>query len=436
MKSYRANKIIYFSSFLIFLLYSIHAKPCYAQEFSYDIDFYDFIKYDKNVFVFPGNDSIVRQYSPQVFFDLFTSFNKLIMKGQGQINIVHIGDSHIQADILTGRIRNRIQTFFAGSTRSRGFLFPYLLAGSTNAVNFTIEHIGIWYGLSIIDKAKTCITGLSGYSITTFDHLATISFIFPEWMETKYECTRLKIFHNLSDTSFIVDIDNYFGNEQITVNDTLGYTQFLLDEEIDTLCLRLIKTDSCQKFFTLYGISFETEEPGVFYHAIGVNGAKTNTFLRCPFFILQLLSLEPDWVIISLGTNDIYSEKFNVTNFALEYGRLLRAIRYALPNVPVLLTTISDSYYSGRYPNPFTNDANKAIYKLAKYNECAVWDFYEIMGGFDSSSKWLEYGLAKNDKLHFSKDGYILQGDLFFQAFLDSYDRFIENSNKNKGCTK
>jgi len=39
---------------------------------------------------------------------LFLKFDSLLVRGDNSINIVHIGGSHIQADIYTHRIRQRL----------------------------------------------------------------------------------------------------------------------------------------------------------------------------------------------------------------------------------------------------------------------------------------------------------------------------------------
>ncbi|MBU0765237.1 MAG: hypothetical protein KJ607_10430, partial [Bacteroidetes bacterium] len=205
-----------------------------------------------------------------------------------------------------------------------------------------------------------------------------------------------------------------------------------LEEAIDTLFLGLSKTAPGQNYFTLHGVSLETGDPGVLYHAIGVNGAKAGSFLRCDLFVRHLKALEPDWIVVSLGTNDVYVDQFDKNVFAFDFNRLIENIREAAPDAPILLTTPGDSYRFGDYPNPHTKTARDIIFKLAKLHNCAVYDFYRIMGGFDSVARWYEEGLSAHDKLHFSKEGYVLQADLLFCAFMDAYDSYIDKMDMQK----
>jgi lysophospholipase L1-like esterase len=49
-------------------------------------------------------------------------------------------------------------------------------------------------------------------------------------------------------------------------------------------------------------------------------------------------------------------------------------------------------------------------------NNIMYWDLFEVMGGYGSMRNWVRSGYAAPDHVHFSKGGYELQGDLFFQA--------------------
>jgi lysophospholipase L1-like esterase len=70
------------------------------------------------------------------------------------------------------------------------------------------------------------------------------------------------------------------------------------------------------------------------------------------------------------------------------------------------------------------------FYRLAAQTSGAVWDQFEIMGGLKSMYKWMQAGLAKKDRVHFTNAGYNLMGDLFFNAWLDA-KRKVNLENKD-----
>jgi lysophospholipase L1-like esterase len=112
------------------------------------------------------------------------------------------------------------------------------------------------------------------------------------------------------------------------------------------------------------------------------------------------------------------------TSFRKHYTDLLGIITAAAPDAAILMTVPNDSYLYRRNANPNTGIMQKIIYDLAEQYSCGVWDFYEIMGGFNSSSAWFNAGLMSTDLIHFNKAGYILKGDLFFSSFIESWSSF------------
>ncbi len=239
----------------------------------------------------------------------------------------------------------------------------------------------------------------------------------------------IRIFHDPLDTSFRIDFPGLAGMYHILLPIRTGYTDIRFDSIIrDSLRIRIVRKDTTRKYFTLYGIDFENEDPGIVYSASGVNGAEVTSFLRCDQLKDQLSSMKPEWVIISLGTNDAYPVHFNKDEFIGNYIELVKKIRDADPGVPILLTVPGDSYRRHRYDNPNMEKAREAILETAKQTDCAVWDFYSLMGGPKSIMNWYKDGFVAKDKLHFDKQGYIIQADLLFGAFMNAYSSFIDQS--------
>jgi lysophospholipase L1-like esterase len=394
--------------------------PCFSQASIFNLPEYPFIKYDLDRIIFSQDSSS--------YDGLYAKMSTLVSKGQGQINIVHIGDSHIQADYFSGRMRERLQTFFLGGKGSRGFIFPFKLIRSNNAFNFAVNSTGAWTGCRNIERNKSCTLGLAGASATTTDSISSFSIRLRKQDYPSYDFNRVKVFHNMDSTSFDIETENYILKQEFVDSDSLGYTLFVMKNYYDSLTFYITKTDTIQKSFTLFGINLENEDPGIIYHSIGVNGAEVESFLRCSILSYQLAKLKPDWVIVSLGTNDCYSTKCNMPALERNLLELIKLIRIAQPDVPILFTTPADNYRKRRYHNPDCAVASDVIIKVAKENNCASWNLYEIMGGYGSMGSWLKSGLAARDKLHFDKPGYYLQGDLLFNAFIKAYDNYIDKN--------
>ena len=64
-------------------------------------------------------------YNAKALTPFFEKLKALDTLKDRKLNIVHIGDSHIQGDAMTSQIRQRFQTEFGNA--GLGFVFPYSL---------------------------------------------------------------------------------------------------------------------------------------------------------------------------------------------------------------------------------------------------------------------------------------------------------------------
>jgi hypothetical protein len=264
---------------------------------------YPFISYRENKIEFYGSDFSNSGY--EHFFDVMAQLQR---GKKRQLNIVHIGGSHIQADVWSGETRRLLREWIPANEGARGFVFPQKLARSNGSPNFLASYSGWWsYHKNIIPKLEYPI-GLSGVSAATHDSLAhlTLTLVGERHIEfpyPQYYFTRAKIFHNTDSTGFFVDIDSAVSHTK-TVSSGWGYTEFVFDAPQTRLPLKIYKALPHQVQFVLYGINLENDESGFVYSAIGVNGATVPAFLRCSLLERQLKLLQPDLVILSLGVND------------------------------------------------------------------------------------------------------------------------------------
>jgi lysophospholipase L1-like esterase len=360
--------------------------------------------------------------------------DKLFFDGEGQVNIVHIGGSHIQADAWTAQLRQRLQSVAPGTRAGRGFIFPYNMAGSNNPYWYEPTYTGKWSMSKNTVRADTSVLGLAGYSVTTHDTATNLRITFRGDLYPGYTFTRATVLHG-SDSSFVVNATCHDTDVVITyATDVLaGRTVFEFSRPQDTLSLRIEQTDTLtQNRFTLYGILLETDDPGVYYHALGVNGAATWSWLRCQKLEEELALLKPDLVVFSIGINDAQDPDFNATRYERNYDELMRRARQANPDAAILLVTNSDSFRKRRYPVRNADDVRDVMMRLARKNGAGVWDLYGVMGGQGSIRLWQRRGLAKRDLIHFTRQGYTMVGDLMFTAIMRAYGDHISNADLTK----
>ena len=403
---------------LFFILASVSLLGQSMQEIQ---EKYPFLLLEKNNITFPG-DSVP-------FAHVFHKLDSLIFNGKGQVNILHIGGSHVQAGTLSNRMRNNMLTLSPDIKNERGFFFPYRLAQTNNPSNYKVSFNGDWEGFRCSVSYMFSQWGMSGVSAVTHTPFSDVSIYAKDDDTTLYSFNKVRIYHVLSEKSYRIKFSEKYVLQKIFTDSLAGYSEFHFLHSYDTLNFSIVKTDSAQSFFNIQGVQFITEKPSLIYHSIGVNGASTKSYLRCQQFGDQLLGIKPDLVIFGIGINDSYMPKssFKADDFELRYSELVEMFKAANPNCSFLFLTNNDSYYKRRMPNPNVYSVSTVMFKLCRKYGAGMWDLFKIMGGYNSIKTWEKYKLAKRDKIHFTRSGYELQADIMFDAFMRSYGNYLKN---------
>jgi lysophospholipase L1-like esterase len=400
---------------------SIHAQPVY--DFPYVVSQYDFVNYGINQLSFPADSAYMMGF--------YEKMDQLIFDGVGKINIIHIGGSHVQADIVSGRLRERLATFYPGNKGSRGLVFPFKVAGTNNPGNYFVTYTGKWESCKNVSYKATCELGLTGMSITTRDTNSSITLSLKKENYPAYDFNHIRIFHRADSNQFKINL-GWLDSSKYTVKYDYekGITDIYLTTYLSEVQIQFGKTSASQWFYTLYGIQLENDDAGITYHSIGVNGAGTYSYLKCTLFEQQMAEIKPDLIILGVGINDAAGSSFDAGTFELNYEKIVDKIHRASPHAAIIFITNNDSYRKVRrkyYVNYNATAVRERMFSLATKYNVAVWDFFSIMGGLGSMATWQKNDLAKSDRVHFTTVGYKLMGDLLFNAILKNYETHINN---------
>ena len=377
-----------------------------------EIPDYPFTHFDLNRLQYPG-DSLAMEH----FFDRLDS---LFFTGQGHVNIMHIGGSHVQAGVFSQQVRDRLLNLCPGITAGRGLIFPFMKTNTPSS--FCISRTGEWEYYRNALPFPTRM-GLAGASVTTSDPEANFSIVscekIPRDISPVFDFNYVKILGYGDLIPFV-----HFNNDTLTGvydADEGSYT-FVLPDYTDSL---YVDFNHAEGTFTVTGVYLDNGMPGITYHGIGVNGAKVSSYLRCEDLKRDLRLVNPDLVIFGIGINDAAADGFTPERFIQDYDALIDSILEVNPDCALLFVTNNDSYKRirrGHYEvNPNGLLAEEAFMELGRKHNGAVWDFFEIMGGLESMKDWEGEGIAKSDKIHFTNSGYALIGDLLFNALMERY---------------
>ena len=175
----------------ILLLCSVFAASLFAKgpmpapgSYAIDLTKYTFIDTALNTIQFPKGDAS--------FTPFFNKMDTLVFENKGQVRILHIGGSHLQADVISGRIREHLIKEYPGASAGRGFIFPYAAARTNTPASYASYYQGIWDMSKNVRKEITKPLGLLGIAVSTSDPRAEVTMLLnkynsePVWGETKF----------------------------------------------------------------------------------------------------------------------------------------------------------------------------------------------------------------------------------------------------------
>jgi len=354
-------------------------------------------------------------------FEFFChKLNLLKQKNLHQVTVVHIGGSHVQGGTWSNVFESEWQKNF--NTHGGGyFVFPYQIAHTNGQPYVKSFSKGKWKKCWAVGKDVCASLGMNCMSVSTHDSIANFGLA----LTNKSTCNsfnRVKVYHNFNRSFTFELLNNNITSVDRIDDEANGYTIFNFSNNIDSVNFRLLRKDTINKNFQLYGFSLEnTNERGFYLAGLGMNGASTSSFLKCGLFVKQLSTLHPDLVIISLGVNDTQSKGFKKESYTDNYDSLITMIRMASPKSTIILTTTTDNYIKRKTSNKRSITAKDAMYDLMKLDNVVVWDLFSVMGGYKSIAKWNKAGLAGKDRVHFTNKGYEILGKLMFEAINNSY---------------
>lgn len=399
-----------------------------------------------------------------------------------RVRIVHIGDSHVQADLWTGRLRAFLQDRFGAA--GRGLVFPLELANTPGQLDVEFSSVAAWESRKSVFKNRTLPLGLSGITLRSTTPGASFRMTLLDRFNYghHYDFDRATLYHGdgenyqaflpgtpspdtpafglytvrSGDTlygiarRFRCTVDdlrrwNHISGNRIKAGQPLKvkkgaepgiispiptpviaelqsahHTRFTLPAPARALDFRQTADD---RPGTIYGLVLDNaRKTGILYHAVGVNGVTYYHYNRAELFWDQLESLSPDLVVVSLGTNEALAGGFETEAFRKEVRQFLTRMQNTLPQASFLLTTNPDVLRQKKHDNPNNLKVRQILLESAAAFQTGYWDLHDIMGGAGSIRRWREAGLAHTDFIHFTKEGYWLQARLLYQALMKNYD--------------
>lgn len=338
-----------------------------------------------------------------------------------RVNIVQIGDSHIQPDLISREIRSGLQEFFGDA--GRGLVFPYQVARTNGPLDIKSSTTTRWQPSTISQLRASSARGISGFALSRQQGTGNISLSLRQDInarEQSFDYIKLFLGGGQWDLNTVGNSRNSY---RIGQPSTADFTtrEIMLNEPTNSFSMRSSSTN--RPYF--FGASLEKRnESGVLFHTIGVNGARYEQYNKEPMFWKQLPALNADLYILSMGTNEAYYNNMTEDLYINQVSETLAKIKIINPKASVLITTTAESFKYG-HSNPMIERLNLALKFYCNKMGIPVWDLFEITGGTGSSKEWLKSNLMQADKIHYQRKAYSMQGALLFDAIANGYNQYL-----------
>ena len=406
------------------LLFLLLPATLWGQSLRKAVPEYDFARFEKNKIEFHGDSS--------AFERLFLKMDSVLFMGCGNLRIMHIGGSHVQAGTLTRRLRNDFLSLRPALDGGRGLVFPFSAAHTNNPSSFTTSYEGSWKVTKNVQREPDHRLGLTGIALSASDDKASVMITTvardPEPQDPTFRFNDVRVLGYSSEGERVPVVVLAKGDTLSGCNVEDSTWSFALPALTDSV--RVATKGKGE--FTLTGIFLDNPFPGFTVTGIGVNGASLGSYAKCPDLLNDLSLVNPDLVIFAVGINDATAANFSVDEFVGRYKELVSQVRSVNPDCALLFVSNNDSFRRIRRKGYVVNAngqlAEQAFLRLGKECGAGVWNLFDIMGGLGSMRKWEEAGLAKRDKIHFTEAGYELVGDLLFNALMDEYMEHLKKA--------
>lgn len=344
-------------------------------------------------------------------------------KAQGDVKVVHFGDSHTAADYETGAVRRSLQQKFGDG--GRGFVAlgqpwkKYVQDGVRTGMTkeWQPERGKLVAGKVVGDGCY----GLGGVCLLTQKKGARA------WTEVSAQASKVEVAYleQPEGGSFDLFIDGSRTMRLSTKGQAVSSAFKLVDvqEGPHNVEVRTVGDGDVRVF----GVSLDRTQAGVVYDALGINGARASIALSWneQHMAEQLKHRAPDLVVLAYGTNESGDETTAQT-YERQIVDVLGRISRAVPNSACLLLGPPDRAVEtkdGWMTSPKLVEVMAVQRRVAEAAGCAYYSQFDAMGGDGTIASWAleDPPRAGKDRVHLSKDGYTQLGTTFASDLLRGY---------------
>ena len=373
------------------------------------------------------------------YFDSFWSAAEKARSSGRILRVLHYGDSQIEMDHLTSRLRVYMQRTFGGGG-------PGMLPARPITPTFTVSqstsdkliHLASFGDSSVVRSRGDYGPMMQCFRLTGGNAATTIRASKSKSVDPNVkQFSRLTLLYNNRGSKLdatLVDRQHKASlPTQSSTQSGIGHFEWQLDSACNALRL------SVHGNADLYGLLVD-DGPGVAVDNIPMRGCSGQQFTLVPVDKLSAAYRQMDvgLILLQFGGNSVpylkTSEK--ISTYCQSLGRQIDHLHQCCPQARILFIGPSDMSIRLRgqlQTYPVLPELIDSLAATAVAHHAAYWSIYHAMGGSGSMVEWVRQGLAGQDYIHFSQRGADLMGDRLSQALANSYSLYrLERKAKRK----
>ncbi len=338
---------------------------------------------------------------------------------KGKIRIAYFGDSMIEGDLLTRKLRKLFQAEFGGA--GVGFL-PFQSKVAPYRESSEIKSTG-WNVVNFMDKNVRNMY-ISGFS---FSGSGSTNFV-DKTLKPGTTTNKFVIFGKGAETNLS------YNNTLLMLNG--GNSVNIQPMSKDTLRAFTVKTQNTN--VPQYGISIESDN-GVIIDNFSFRGITGVEFKKIDEDFLKAVQEKNhyDLIVMQYGVNLLFRP--NDTDYSY-YVKLMTPnlvkFKKAFSDANILLVSTADRAF--RYNGEFQSAKGvknlvETQAKMAYDNQLSFFNLFQSMGGENSIVSWASQDppLANKDYVHPNGKGTDILAEKIYQAMMKDYKNFV-STKKNK----
>lgn len=373
------------------------------------------------------DSSSLRIWLPEPHY--LDDFWKAAEQARGQkrtIRIMHYGDSQIEMDHISSRLRAYMQRNYGGGGPG---MLPFQTITPTMTVRQStsgeLVHLAS-FGDSLTVRSRGNY-GLMMQCFSLRDGSATMTVRSANSSRVddaakRFEHVRLVANNRGSLTADCTNLRNKKDSHKKQAPQGVGALVWHTDTVTDGIRLHVSGNAD------LYAVTIDAGEGGVAVDNIPMRGCSGQQFTLVNEKLLTAAyaTLDVGMIILQFGGNSVpyLNNSQSISTYCRSLAKQIAYVHQCCPNAKLLFIGPSDMskrIHGELQTYPVIPELIDSLAATATANGAAYWSIYHAMGGHNSMPQWTRQGLAGNDYIHFTQKGADKMGDLLAEALDNSH---------------